>query len=141
MGLNYTAVDQTVDVTLQRIARGECYLGFMRRTLVGTVLLEHCQPESRCKWYADKSLASAHQLAIAPEFKGRGIGTQLMGFAERWAISHCYSGMCIDTAEPATRLVEYYAALGYETVGFEQWSGKRYRSVIMRKLFAAQARR
>jgi hypothetical protein len=41
--------------------------------------------------------------------------------------------MAVDTAEPATHLVAWYARLGYRPVETVQWRGKKYRSVIMSK--------
>lgn len=134
MGLNYTAVDQSVDETRRRVARGECYVAELGSQLAGTVVVEHPWQESPCEWFTNPSLGSAHQLAVDPALQGQGIGSRLMDFAEHWAAEKGYQGICIDTAEPATHLVQYYLARGYLHVGYVQWDGKRYRSVVMRKI-------
>lgn len=136
MGLNYTAVDQSVDETRRRIARGACYVAELGSQLAGTIIIEHPRQESRCEWFTDPSFCSAHQLAVDPILQGQGIGSRLMDFAEQWAAEKSYQGICIDTAEPATHLVQYYSGRGYLHIGYVQWDGKRYRSVVMRKLFA-----
>jgi GNAT superfamily N-acetyltransferase len=135
MGLNYTAVDQSPDVTQKRIAAGECYVAEVEGRLAGTVVLKRPSTHPPCEGFDDASLASAHQLAVEREFQGRGVGSGLMEFAEQWALRTGHTGIWIDTAEPATHLVRFYARRGYELVGHAQWKGKRYRSVIMRKSF------
>jgi hypothetical protein len=41
--------------------------------------------------------------------------------------------LAMDTAEQATHLVELYTRLGYRHVGWVQWPGKVYRSVVLSK--------
>jgi GNAT superfamily N-acetyltransferase len=133
MGLNYTAVDQSVEDTSRRLTRGECYIARSAGTLVGTIVIEHFDPRSSCEWFAHPDNASAHQLAVDPASQTRGIGSLLMSFAERWAIERNYRGLAIDTAEPARHLIEFYTKRDYSPVGLAQWKGKCYRSIIMRK--------
>ena len=40
MGLNYTAVDQTAEVTASRIAGGHCYVAEWLGTLAGTIVVK-----------------------------------------------------------------------------------------------------
>lgn len=39
----------------------------------------------------------------------------------------------MDTAEQAAHLIKRYTGLGYAPVGFVQWPGKVYRSVVLSK--------
>lgn len=39
----------------------------------------------------------------------------------------------MDTAEQAQHLTKLYTGLGYERVGYVQWTGKVYRSVVLSK--------
>lgn len=41
--------------------------------------------------------------------------------------------IALDTAEPATHLVDWYTRRGYRFVQFVQWRDKTYRSKIMSK--------
>ncbi len=52
---------------------------------------------------------------------------------ERWATDEGYKELALDTAEQATHLVEMYGRMAYRQVGFVQWTGKVYRSVVLSK--------
>ena len=59
MGLNYTAVDQSPEVTAERIAGGHCLIAEMDGKVVGTVLIK---PTSLA-WPASTILAARRQLS------------------------------------------------------------------------------
>jgi GNAT superfamily N-acetyltransferase len=63
----------------------------------------------------------------------QGIGRALLRACESWASKHGFLELAIDTAEQAEHLIKLYNALGYEHVGFVQWPGKVYRSVVLSK--------
>ena len=67
MGLNYTAVDQSVDTTLERIKAGWCLVAAEGDRLVGTIVVEPTGYDiSECPYLAGTGVASAHQLAVSP---------------------------------------------------------------------------
>lgn len=41
--------------------------------------------------------------------------------------------LAMDTAEQAKHRIEFYERLGYRPVGWVQWPGKVYRSVVVSK--------
>jgi GNAT superfamily N-acetyltransferase len=136
--LNFTAVDQTVEDTRYRISRGVCALALVDDAVVGTVTV--CGgpfPQSQCAWYREPRVAFAGQFAVEPSFQRRGIGAELMCWAEAWARDRGYSELAVDTAEPAAHLIAYYERRGHRRVDEVQWPGKRYRSVILSKSLAA----
>jgi GNAT superfamily N-acetyltransferase len=134
MGLNYTAVDQPVSTTIERIGAGHCLVAVDGGRLVGTIVVEPTSADaSECPYFARPGVASAHQMAVAPRYQGQGIGSRLLDAAEAWARSNGYLEMALDTAEPAKHLVEMYARRGYRHVGVTQGEGKHYRSVFMSK--------
>lgn len=57
----------------------------------------------------------------------------LLNHAEGWAVQRGFGELAIDTAEQATDLIEFYTSLGYRPVGWVQWPGKVYRSVVLSK--------
>lgn len=63
----------------------------------------------------------------------------LLHRAEQWAKDLGFTELAMDTAEQATHLIELYARLGYDRVGWIQWPGKEYRSVILSKHLSANA--
>lgn len=133
MGLNYTAVDQTPEVTSQRIEGGGCFLALWNGRLAGTVLAKPTETQSECDYFTKSGVASLRQFAVDPELQGKGIGRALIARCECWAVDTRHVELALDTAEPADHLVRLYASLGYNKVGTVQWPGKVYRSVVMSK--------
>ncbi len=91
-----------------------------------------------CPYFAQAHVASAHQFAVAPSQQRNGIGSRLLSHAESWAAANGYAELALDTAQPAHHLVALYRRRGYEHVGFVQWKGKRYRSVLLAKKLDAR---
>lgn len=135
MGLNYTAVDQSPEVTALRIHGGQCFVATWGDSLAGTVLVKPTESEaqSECAYFARPGVASLRQLAVDPEWRGKGIGRALIARCESWARDTGHNDLALDTAEPAVHLVKLYASLGFVAVGSVQWPGKVYRSVVMSK--------
>ena len=131
MGLNYTAVDQTVEVTAERIQGGHCFVALWSGELAGTVLGKPQDLESPCEYFRRPRVASLRQLAVEPSLQGKGVGRALIAACERWARESGFAELALDTAEPASHLVALYARLGFERVEAFQWPGKCYRSVVM----------
>jgi GNAT superfamily N-acetyltransferase len=143
MGLNFTAVDQTVDVTLKRIAQGECFVAEREGVVCATITV--CKPfePSTQPWAADAPCffeprtAHFHQLAVDPSAQGEQLGDRLVAVAESWALDQGFKHMACDTAMPAAHLRVRYARLGYREVGEVQWRGKTYRSVLLEKVLSS----
>lgn len=134
MGLNYTAVDQTAEVTRQRIDGGCCFVAMLQGALVGSIVVQPTYAVNDCEYFTRTGVAAALQFAVEPASQGLGIGRELLRHAEEWAISHGFRELAMDTAEPAEHLVQFYNGLGYAHVGLVQWPGKAYRSVVLSKL-------
>ena len=131
LGFNYTAVDQSVDVTRKRVTGGECYLALDDGRLVGTILFRR-RPRG-CAWYEQPHVAAIHQFGVLPGEQRRGIGLQLMRLSETRACETGATEIALDTAEGAMHLVDWYKRMGYRQVAIEQWRGKTYRSLILSK--------
>jgi GNAT superfamily N-acetyltransferase len=132
-GLNFTAVDQSVEVTRSRIAHGTCFVAINDGRIVGTVTVEPPYADSPCEYYRTPAVAAAHQLAVEPEIQGSGLGALLLKRAEDWARDKGYRELAIDTAAPAAHLIDYYKRRGFQPVGRVQWRGKTYESVVLSK--------
>ncbi len=137
MGLNYTAVDQSPAVTAQRLRGGNCFVVAAGNKLMGTILVQPTYAENECEYFTRSGVAAAHQFAVDPEYQGQGIGRMLLEHAELWAKENGFAELAMDTAEPATHLIELYSRLGYRHVGWVQWTGKVYRSVVLSKQLVA----
>ena len=133
MGLNYTAVDQTPDITAQRIIGGQCYVVEVNGKLVGTIVVKPTYRENECKYFTNPGVAVVHQFAIDPGMQNKGMGSALLQICEKWAHEQGFHELAMDTAEQAEHLITLYTTLGYRPVGFVQWPGKVYRSVVLSK--------
>ena len=139
MGLNYTAVDQTAEVTAKRIQGGQCFVVANGSTLVGTIVVQPTYEKNECEYFMRPQVAAAHQFAVDPGHQGKGMGRMLLEHAEKWAAQSGFNELAIDTAEQATHLVELYSRLGYRHVSWGQWPGKVYRSVVLSKSLPAKS--
>jgi GNAT superfamily N-acetyltransferase len=74
MGFNYTAVDQPVSVTRERVAEGECWVAEDEGRIVGTCMLSFPFPTFDNDYFSVDGHAYINQFAVEPELQGRGIG-------------------------------------------------------------------
>jgi len=134
MGLNYTAVDQTPEVTRSRIAGGRCLMAVdAADRVIGTVLFYPPGRTSGSPWLSRPEVAKCAQFAVDPPFQKQGIGVRLTAAVEAEARAAHAKEIALDTAEPATHLIEWYCRRGYRFIEHVQWRSKRYRSVILSK--------
>ncbi|WP_175702937.1 GNAT family N-acetyltransferase [Burkholderia ambifaria] len=133
MGLNCTCVDQDEDVTRRRAQAGECYVAVCGGRVVGTATLYATDPSSACSLYRCEGVASVRQVAVDPDCQSRGIGALLLSFAEQWAALRGYTLLALDTPHPASHLLAFYGAQGFEVVDTMRFAGKRYDSAILCK--------
>ncbi len=137
MGFRYKAVEQSVDVTRDRISQGECYVAVSERDIVGTaVLLPPSWRPAHCEWYARADVAVLSQFAVEPRLQRRGLGSWLIAYVEKRAAALGAAELAADTAEDATYLVGLYERRGYRRVGTAQWGHTNYRSILLSKRLA-----
>ncbi len=133
MGLNFTATDQSAEVTAKRIAGGQCFVAEFDQKIVGTIVVQPTYEKSDCEYFTLPGVAAVHQFGVEPSLQGTGIGRALLARCEQWAASRGFVELAMDTAEPASHLIQFYSNLGYSPVGHVQWQGKVYRSVVLSK--------
>jgi predicted N-acetyltransferase YhbS len=134
-GWNYTAVDQTVEVTRKRLAEGTCLVAADRDgRIVGTIMYNPARISyGGSPWLCRADVAHLGQFGVEPSLQRSGIGARLMAAVEELARADGAREIALDTAEPALHLIDWYARCGYRFIEHAQWRGKRYRSVIMSK--------
>ncbi|MBE0546148.1 MAG: GNAT family N-acetyltransferase [Rubrivivax sp.] len=132
-GMNCTCVEQTPDVTRQRIGQGDCVVALAGPRIVGTVTLQTADPQAEIAWYRHPSVASLHQLAVEPVHQGTGVGKALLHAAEDWAFKQRCVALALDTPEPALHLHAYYARQGFSRQSTVQIAGRTYRSAVFSK--------
>jgi GNAT superfamily N-acetyltransferase len=138
MGFNYTAVDQTEEVTRKRAAGGTCLVAVAGGQMIGTITFYEPGRLKGCLWYQRPDVAVIGQFGVRPDHQGRGIGTGLLREAEMLGISTGSAELALDTSEGADHLTAWYRRKGFRIIQYAQWSGKKYRSVIMSKKLKEQ---
>jgi len=133
IGLNYTAVDQTVETTRERIAGNECHVAELAGAIVGTATL-HTDSRDRPECACRPGTAYLSQFAVSPALQRGGLGSALLAHIEARAMALGFTALALDTAIPATHLVAFYARRGYETIGETRFPRKSYTSVVMAKV-------
>jgi len=133
MGFNYTAVDQPVSVTRERLEEGECWVVEDEGQVIATCMLNFPFPTYDNEYFSTDGHAYINQFAVEPEYQGRGIGSLLLDHIEQRAREEGAPDIGLDTAEGAQHLIDYYRRRGYEVVDSIGYGGKTYRSVIMSK--------
>jgi len=133
-GLRYWATHQSPEDTATRFAAGHGLVAEAAGRIVGTITTRPPHPASEVVFYRDPKVWTLCQFAVAPAFKGQGIGRALHDAAIALAREHGAAAMMIDTAAPATELIEMYRRWGYVEVGTYDWRPKtNYLSVLMRR--------
>jgi GNAT superfamily N-acetyltransferase len=130
-GMRFLATHQDENVTRRRIAKGECFVALRDGRLVGTIVLNPGGTTTGCDYYDRPGVSTVNQFAVEPELQRLGLGSTLMDLVEARAREIGATEIALDTAEPATHLIQYYSRRGYEIVGLTQWEVTNYRSVIM----------
>lgn len=139
-GLRFVGTHQTVAMTAERLATGHAFVATCAGRLVGTVLARPPKPDSSAPLYRDTRTWSISQLAVSPQYKGRGLGRALHDAAVRHAMGLCARTIALDTAAPAAGLIAMYESWGYRIVGRVDWRPHtNYESVLMAQPVASFA--
>lgn len=121
-GMRFAATHQSVAVTRQRAAAGECWVGVEDGRLVATITVT---PPGHAIDYGDlvarADVAKFGQMAVIPERKGAGLGRALLAKAEERARAWGAGVLACDTAVHARELLALYRRRGLRHVGFVDW--------------------
>lgn len=132
LGLRYWGTHQTVSDTAQRLASGCGFVAEIEGQIAGTITLRPPQPDSTVALYRDVHTWSIGQFAVAPAYKGFGIGLALHEHVLEAARLRGGRRMALDTAVPAEGLISMYRRWGYEIAGEHDWRPHtNYLSVLM----------
>jgi len=132
-GLKYVATHQSSDITRDRLAKGESYLGFLAGELIATITLETDIAEKNCGWFQRKDVYKFAQFAVHPDLKGQGIGSLIMDKIEARAGELGAAELALDTSEQAHQLIAMYTKRGYREVDRLNWEMTNYKSVVLSK--------
>lgn len=125
-GVNYPGWKKGVypirDDAEQGIENGTLYVAVLKDNIVGTIILNH-EPEEaykEIKWgfefdYSDVFVV--HTFLVHPEYKQRGVGKQLMDFAEQYAKDTKIKSIRLDVYEGNLPAIQLYKKCGFQYKG------------------------
>jgi GNAT superfamily N-acetyltransferase len=131
-GLKYWATHQSESDTAQRIAGGTCWLAVQGTDYVATAVVSPPQPDSPVALYTQPGVWILSQFCVNPAYKGQGAGRALHQHLVAWLSTQGATTLALDTAAPATALIQRYQSWGYQIVGDCDWRPfTNYPSVVM----------
>jgi GNAT superfamily N-acetyltransferase len=134
MGLNYTAVDQSVETIVMRAQAGRCWIVEKEGDLLGTLTLS-LPPSSGLRTLTPEATvpgrAWLNQVAVSPAARGEGIAAHLWRESRKWAVMQGATSVGVDTAVPAAHLITLYSKWGFAQADTIRHDGKVYESVVM----------
>jgi GNAT superfamily N-acetyltransferase len=129
--MNFTAATQDEQLTRQHVETREVYLMERDGQLVATVTLRDRTDSAGVRHIY------INALAVRRDLQRQGLGSLLLEFAEGVARERSVFVLRLDTAKPASHLIDLYTRSGYRVRGHRHWKGKTYDSVIMEKTLSA----
>lgn len=87
---------------------------------VASVSLNDVQPDEYRSvkwWYVSGQALVVHRLCVHPDWQRRGLGKNMMDFAESFAINHDFSCIRLDAYTGNPQALALYERRGYQRVG------------------------
>lgn len=134
-GLHYSATDQTVQKTIERVGDGVCLVALLNGKLVGTIsyrLISTIDNKDK-KWFHDDLYLHPKQFAVHPEYKRMGIGKKIWQKLDEIAFENNVGSIITDTSEKAIWLGRWNESAGRLKVGYVSFPSTNYYSIIRRK--------
>jgi GNAT superfamily N-acetyltransferase len=134
-GLNFTAVDQSEEVTGARAAAGACWVMVDNGEIVASVVMTLPGNEKTLGTLTAQARVPArvwlNQLGVDPRHRGKGYARVMRDVGFEWSRQQGMTSVGLTTALPAEHLVAMYSGWGFAGVDEVQWPGKSYRSIVM----------
>lgn len=108
------------------IQRGNLYVAEREGKLVGFVCINKVEPVeyNGLNWSLNEVCMVVHRMAVNPNYRRIGIGTELMKFADELALEHNIRYLKTDTYSINTKMNALFKKCGYNLVGEMSFLGK-----------------
>lgn len=112
---------------LTDIQKGDLYVSERAGNLVGFACINKVEPAeyNGLPWSsAQQETIIIHRMAVSPSYRRSGIGTELMTFAEEFALKNKIAYLKTDTYSINTKMKALFIKCGYKYVGEMHFRGK-----------------
>lgn len=114
--------EQAQMVVNKRFAEGEVFLGYLDGIAAATITLQW-KDEFWGELGSDPSAGYIHTMAVKREYAGRGIGGELLNWADDYFEQGGRTRTRLDCIEKNERLCRFYDDLNFKTIGRKDWNG------------------
>ena len=126
-GLHFSCLDYTADDIKKKIEQGaKCIVAIDKEVsdndIVGTVMIT-LRSDRKGLLYAYHS-----NLAVIPEYKGKGIANMLFSEFKKFAISNGCVYILSNTAVGASSSVKWHLKIGFKKIGLRAWESTNFYS-------------
>jgi GNAT superfamily N-acetyltransferase len=108
------------------IIQGDLYVLLRDSKLVASVCVNKVEPEEYrgLNWSLQEEAMVIHRMSVDPMYRGRGIGKELLKFAEDLAQAKCCRYLKADTNSINDKMRALFLKCGYNFIGEIIFSGK-----------------
>ncbi|AKN33710.1 acetyltransferase [Clostridium carboxidivorans P7] len=111
---------------MKDIQRGDLYVAEREGKLVGFVCINKVEPVeyTGLNWSLKEDCMVVHRMAVNPNYRRSGIGTELMKFADELALANNIRYLKTDTYSINTKMNALFKKCGYHLIGEMSFLGK-----------------
>ncbi|WP_027624925.1 GNAT family N-acetyltransferase [Clostridium lundense] len=111
---------------LDDIKEGNLFVIERERTLVGFMCINKVAPVeyNGLNWSLNEDTMVIHRMAVNPDYRRMGIGSELMKFADEFALSNNIRYLKTDTYSINTKMNCLFKKCGYNIIGEMNFLGK-----------------
>ena len=111
---------------LADINEGDLYVSERDGKLVGFVCVNKSEPVEYCglDWSSSKDVMVIHRMAVHPKYRRKGVGRELMTFAEDLALKSNIEYLKTDTNSINEKMMSLFLKSGYKFIAEMNFLGK-----------------
>lgn len=108
------------------IQKGDLYVAEREGKLVGFICINKVEPVeyNGLNWSLNEDCMVVHRMAVNPNYRRSGIGTELMKFADELALANSIRYLKTDTYSINIKMNSLFKKCGYDLVGEMSFLGK-----------------
>jgi GNAT superfamily N-acetyltransferase len=126
---------------LDDVARRTLYVFEADGEIAGFICIDDFEPAEyeRVAWHSSGKALVIHRMAVSPDFRGRGVATSLLEFADRLAIDSGVAYLKTDTYGKNAKMNALFSRNGFVRVGKMSFRGMQDAFTSYDKIVAADS--